>query len=335
VYPRGNGQGPGGEDLTPYPEGASSDGWLKVYSSGDVALRNWVWQARTSDNDAHDIMVEFDNPGTYTIQVSGRSQGFAIDRMVLYKLDTYSEGSATGTVIPETGCDDNPLQVVNTDPQDGETDVNARNITISLSEPATVSGDWFRIACPPSDILITPGNGATVAQDLTSYIIDPDPNLPSGYTCEITVVGSQVVDSNNTPLSEDYTFSYTRSGNAAPVVIATRPADGATRVSVSTNIELTFSEDVTIDTSRSRWLDIDCETVTDIRGDDVTVTGNGATRTINPDADLPLDEVCTVVIRRGDVQDSEGARLLNSNYEFSFTISDNDAFRLFLPVIIR
>jgi hypothetical protein len=194
VYPRGNGQGPGGEDLTPYPEGASSDGWLKVYSSGDVALRNWVWQARTSDNDAHDIMVEFDNPGTYTIQVSGRSQGFAIDRMVLYKLDTYSEGSATGTVIPETGCDDNPLQVVNTDPQDGETDVNARNITISFSEPTTVSGDWFRIACPPSDVVVTPGDGATVTQDLTSYIIDPDPNLPSGYTCDITVVGSQIVD---------------------------------------------------------------------------------------------------------------------------------------------
>jgi hypothetical protein len=142
--------------------------------------------------------------------------------------------------------------------------------------------------------------------------------LPSGYTCEITVVGSQVVDSNNTPLPQDYTFSYTRSGNAAPVVIDTTPANGATDVSVSTNIELTFSEDVTIDMSRSRWLDIDCESVTDIRGDAVTVTGDGATRTIDPDADLPLGEVCTVTINRADVQDTEGARLLDS-YAFSFT----------------
>jgi hypothetical protein len=51
----------------------------------------------------------------------------------------------------------------------------------------------------------------------------------------------------------------------------------------------------------------------------VTVTGDGATRTIDPDADLPLGEVCTVVINRADVRDTEGERLLNDSYTFSFT----------------
>jgi hypothetical protein len=34
---------------------------------------------KKSDNDAHDIFVTFVVPGVYTIQVSGRSPGYAID----------------------------------------------------------------------------------------------------------------------------------------------------------------------------------------------------------------------------------------------------------------
>ncbi|MEM7109045.1 MAG: hypothetical protein AAF519_12530, partial [Bacteroidota bacterium] len=63
VFPRGTGK-------TPNPEGASSDGWFKVYRSGNDL--DFKWQSNTSDNDAHPIFVQFDNAGTYTMEVSGR-----------------------------------------------------------------------------------------------------------------------------------------------------------------------------------------------------------------------------------------------------------------------
>ncbi len=82
VQPKGAAPGtfPAGSDI---PEGSGSGGWFKVYSSG---ANDWSWVTKTSDNDAHDIFAQFDNPGTYTIQVSQRSSNHAIDRMVLHQV---------------------------------------------------------------------------------------------------------------------------------------------------------------------------------------------------------------------------------------------------------
>ncbi len=66
------------------PNGSGSDGWFKVYRSG---AGDWVWSTNTSDNDGHRIYVQFDSPGVYLIQVSGRSKDHAIDRMVLFNDD--------------------------------------------------------------------------------------------------------------------------------------------------------------------------------------------------------------------------------------------------------
>lgn len=79
--------------------GTSKDCWYKIYGH---AL-DWAWKADTSDNDARNIFVEFDAPGVYTIQVSGRSQYHRVDRMVLYNTATSSLSAATGGA--ETLCD--------------------------------------------------------------------------------------------------------------------------------------------------------------------------------------------------------------------------------------
>jgi len=82
VYPKGSGlEGPGTT-----PEGQSRDGFFKIYRSGKG---EWKWQSRTSDNDAHHIFVWFKEPGEYLMQVSNRSQGHKIDRMSLFKINTY------------------------------------------------------------------------------------------------------------------------------------------------------------------------------------------------------------------------------------------------------
>lgn len=73
IFPHGSGN-------SPNPEGAGSGGWFKVYMN---TVGSWKWDANTSDNDAHQIYATFEEEGSYTILVSGRSNGHAIDRIVL------------------------------------------------------------------------------------------------------------------------------------------------------------------------------------------------------------------------------------------------------------
>ena len=86
VYPSGVGK-------SPNPHGASKDGWFKIYRSGNN--NDFNWQARTSDNDAHDIYVIFDSPGVFLLEVSARSDFHGIDRMLLFK-ENISQNDALG-----------------------------------------------------------------------------------------------------------------------------------------------------------------------------------------------------------------------------------------------
>lgn len=93
---------PGGSGKTPEPEGQSKENWFKIYQNkpGD-----WCYRTHTSDNDAHDVYVTFNKAGSYTLEVSGRSEHFGIDRMMLY-LESIEESVATDpeTVISEIKC---------------------------------------------------------------------------------------------------------------------------------------------------------------------------------------------------------------------------------------
>lgn len=84
VYPKDIGK-------TPNPAGASKDGWFKVYRSGNDL--DFKWQARTFDNNGHDIFVVFENPGVYLMEVSVRSSGHGIDRFLLFN-DSLNQAAA-------------------------------------------------------------------------------------------------------------------------------------------------------------------------------------------------------------------------------------------------
>jgi len=89
-----------GVDEASCPDGSTSDGWLKVYSSG---ADSWKWSTRTSDNDAHDIFVEFDTAGVYTVEMSARGDHHLIDRIVLHREDVASN-TATDLSLTPTSC---------------------------------------------------------------------------------------------------------------------------------------------------------------------------------------------------------------------------------------
>ncbi|NDV17300.1 PKD domain-containing protein, partial [Muricauda sp. TY007] len=81
VYPYGSGK-------TPNPEGVGSNGWFKIYAN----TLDWNWNSFVSDNDPHPVFVEFNAPGTYTMEISSRSDGHLIDRIALHLV---SEGYTT------------------------------------------------------------------------------------------------------------------------------------------------------------------------------------------------------------------------------------------------
>ena len=78
------------------PVGAGSNGYFKVYKSSG-GTETYTWQAFTNDNDPYNIYVRFESPGSYTMEISERSAGHAIDRVALYKVDgqNYSDSELT------------------------------------------------------------------------------------------------------------------------------------------------------------------------------------------------------------------------------------------------
>lgn len=97
VYPNDTGK-------TPNPNGSSSDGWFKIYRSGnDNAFK---WQALTSDHDGHDIFVTFSNAGVYLMEISARSDYHAIDRLLLFEENINSNDAiqAAATFSEKTVC---------------------------------------------------------------------------------------------------------------------------------------------------------------------------------------------------------------------------------------
>jgi hypothetical protein len=77
------------------PQGSGHDGYFKVYGAFHD---RWWWHASTSDHDMHDIMVEFDEPGIYTIKIAARSSWHFIDKMVLFNVDMTTLEEATANL---------------------------------------------------------------------------------------------------------------------------------------------------------------------------------------------------------------------------------------------
>jgi len=121
------------------PNGNGSNGYFKVFRSGGNA-EDYKWQARTSDNDPHNIYVWFVNPGTYTMEISERSNGHAIDRVALYKVDgpDYSDSQLSGFSESATSGG-NQGAAVNS-PYSVEVTVLDNGVP---QESATIAFDWI------------------------------------------------------------------------------------------------------------------------------------------------------------------------------------------------
>ena len=135
VFPKGSSRITAGTT----PNGSGSNGYFKVFRSGG-SPEDYNWQARTSDNDPHNIYVWFVNPGTYTMEISERSFGHAIDRVALYKVDgpDYSNTQLSG--FPESNTSGGNQGAADNSPYDVEITVTDNGVP---QESTSISFDWI------------------------------------------------------------------------------------------------------------------------------------------------------------------------------------------------
>jgi large repetitive protein len=229
-----------------------------------------------------------------------------------------SQCTATEFAVFVTPNDAAP-SVSSTSPANGATNVAVNpNIVVTFSESVSASGSSFTLECPSG----TPKSFTVSGSPGSSITLDPTANLPEGTTCAVKVIASQIsdTDANDPPdhMAADYNFSFTT--DSAPSVTSTSPADGATAVSASTNVTVTFSEPVN---ASAASFTIECPSGSP---QSFGVTGSGtSTITLDPTSDLPGATNCTVTVLANGITDVDGGDPpdnLAANYVFSFTTAD-------------
>ena len=207
---------PGGSGKSPVANGSTSGGYLKVYTN----TVNWSWVTRTSDGDYHEIYADFDQAGIYTIQVSGRSSGHTIDRMVLYKESSYSASSAQNLSTGQTNCSGGSTPPTtppanNTPPTVSFSNItNGQNFSVGSNLSVGLSANDSDGSISKHQIFV---NNALVDTDGASYT----PHLLSQLTAGSYVVKATVTD--NSGASTSATVNFTVGGSTTPPPTPTPP----------------------------------------------------------------------------------------------------------------
>jgi endonuclease I len=104
--------------------------------------------------------------------------------------------------------------------------------------------------------------------------------------------------------------------DAVPTVTSTTPAAGATNVSAASNLNVTFSEAVSVSGS---WFTLSCA---NSGSHPAAVSGGPITFTLNPDTDFGALETCTLTLVASNINDQDGAiQPMVANVTRSFTTS--------------
>ncbi|MEZ4681713.1 MAG: ExeM/NucH family extracellular endonuclease [Caldilineaceae bacterium] len=133
--------------------------------------------------------------------------------------------------------------------------------------------------------------------------------------------GGGATDSNNnnvdftadTPTPRNSSFGF----DEPPTVTSTTPVDGTTGAATGGNIQISFSENVTVSGS---WFAISCTTS---GAHTATVSGGPQSYTLDPDVDFTSGDLCTVTIFAANVVDQDATPdPMAADVSFSFTALD-------------
>jgi predicted extracellular nuclease len=203
-------------------------------------------------------------------------------------------------------------------PASGSADVPVdANVSITFSEPVSVTDPWFSLSCETS------GNHvAGVSGGPTTFTLDPTVDFSANESCQVGVTAASVadVDGDDPPdaMNSNASFAFTTGAkpDEAPTVASTLPANGAQDVDLAANVSITFSEAVGVSGS---WFTIDCA---DSGSHGAAVSGGPVTFTLDPDTAFDSSETCTVTVLAANVTDQDGADppdSMTDDHAFSFT----------------
>jgi O-glycosyl hydrolase len=137
------------------------------------------------------------------------------------------------------------------------------------------------------------------------------------YTATIT---TGATNSSGTPLTANYSWTFTTAAATLPTVAATAPATGASNVSLGQALTATFSQAMNSSTIDSSTFTLAGPGSTAVSGT-VTYSAVNSIATFTPASALAYDTTYTATITTG-VQNSAGAALA-ANYLWSFTTIAN------------
>jgi len=90
------------------------------------------------------------------------------------------------------------------------------SVSLTFSEPVSVAGSWFTIACP-----ISGAHAAAVSGGPQTFTLDPDTDFSASETCIVTALAGPVTDQDvdDPPdnMDSDYVFSFTTIAPATPI----------------------------------------------------------------------------------------------------------------------
>ncbi|MBW7882731.1 MAG: ExeM/NucH family extracellular endonuclease [Caldilineaceae bacterium] len=123
-----------------------------------------------------------------------------------FATNTY-DGLGAHVANCDTTTEDTAPAVVSTDPANGATGVlPSSNITLSFSEPVSLTTSATSVVCNSSTQAVTTSGGPV------TFTLDPVSDLPAGGSCTVTVLASEVTDqdTNDPPdnMAENYVFSF-------------------------------------------------------------------------------------------------------------------------------
>jgi len=107
--------------------------------------------------------------------------------------------------------------VTGTNPSSGATGVAlGASITITFSEPVSVTGSWFTIICSA-----TGAHSASATGGPTTFTLNPETDFALSETCTVTVLAAQVADQDTADppdtMAANHVFSFTTAGPAAQI----------------------------------------------------------------------------------------------------------------------
>lgn len=115
---------------------------------------------------------------------------------------------------------------------------------------------------------------------------------------------------------DDFSLTATLAGDAAPSVVSTDPANGATGVAIDANLTITFSEAVNV---AGTWFTISCSSS---GAHAAAVSGGPVTFVLDPTVDFANSETCTATVVAAQVTDQDAndpPDNMAADYVWSFT----------------